>query len=85
VPQIILPFGADQFFWAARVAAQGAAPKTSRGAAMNAEKIASMIAFARLDSTRQQAKDLGHAMAREDGVRKAVREIEALAERGCKK
>jgi hypothetical protein len=44
-----------------------------------------MIAFAQLDSTRQKAKDLGQAMARENGVRTAVREIEVLAERGCKK
>jgi hypothetical protein len=44
-----------------------------------------MIAFAQGDSTRQKAKDLGQAMAREDGVLKAVREIEALVERGCRK
>jgi sterol 3beta-glucosyltransferase len=84
VPQVILPFGADQPFWAARVAAQGAAPKSSGRAALNAEKIAKMIAFAQLDSTRQKAKDLGQAIAREDGVGKAVREIEALVERGCR-
>jgi len=83
VPQVILPFGADQFFWAARVAARGAAPKTSRGAVLNAALLAKMIAFAQLDSTRQKAKDLGQAMAREDGVRKAVREIEALVEGGA--
>ena len=85
VPQVILPFGADQFFWAGRVAARGAAPKTSRKAALNAAALSKMIAFAQLDSTRQKAKDLGQAMAREDGVRKAVRETEALVERGCKK
>jgi hypothetical protein len=62
------------------VAAQGAAPKTSRGAGVKSAAIAKMIAFAQLDSTRQKAKDLGQAMAREDGVRKAVREIEALVE-----
>lgn len=79
-PQVILPFGADQPFWAARVAAKGAAPKSSRKAAMNAERLAEMIAFAQLDSTRQKANDLGQAMAREDGVGKAVRELEALVE-----
>ena len=84
VPQVILPFGADQFFWASRVAARGAAAKTSRKAAMSAAAIAKMIAFAQLDSTRQKAKDLSQAMEREDGVRKAVREIEALVERAHK-
>jgi sterol 3beta-glucosyltransferase len=81
VPQVILPFGADQFFWASRVAARGAAPKTSRKAAMSAAAIKRMISFAQLDSTRQKAQDLGSAMAHEDGVRKAVHEIEALVER----
>jgi UDP:flavonoid glycosyltransferase YjiC (YdhE family) len=84
VPQVILPFGADQFFWAGRVAAKGAAPKTSRKAARSAAALATMIAFGQLDSTRQKAKDLGEAMAREDGVQFAAREIEALVERECK-
>jgi sterol 3beta-glucosyltransferase len=81
VPQVILPFGADQFFWAGRVAAKGAAPKASRGAATSAAALAKLIAFSQLESTRQRAKELGQTMAREDGVRKAVSEIETLAQR----
>jgi UDP:flavonoid glycosyltransferase YjiC (YdhE family) len=82
LPQVILPFGADQFFWEARVAARGAAPpKTSRKAAMNAAAITRMISFAQLESTRQKTRELAQAMAREDGVGKAVREIEARLER----
>lgn len=81
VPQVILPFGGDQLFWAARVAARGAAPKASRGAAPKATAIARLIEFARLDTTRQRAKELALAMAREDGVDRAVREIELLLER----
>jgi hypothetical protein len=82
VPQIILPFGSDQFFWAARLAAQGVAPRTSRRAATSARAIARMIAFARQGVTRQRALDLGQAMAREDGVHRTVCEIETLVERG---
>jgi UDP:flavonoid glycosyltransferase YjiC (YdhE family) len=82
VPQVILPFGGDQFFWAARVAARGAAAKTSRKAAGNAAAISRMIAFADRDSTRRNARDLGEAMAREDGVRKAAIELEAWVGRG---
>jgi ABC-type enterochelin transport system substrate-binding protein len=52
---------------------------------MKAAALAKMIAFAQLHSTRQKAKNLGQAMAREDGVQKAVREIEALVEQGRKK
>jgi len=69
VPQVILPFGVNQFFWASRVAARGAAPRFS---GWGAAAIAKMIAFAPLDSTRRNAQELGQAMAREDGVGTAV-------------
>lgn len=79
IPQVILPFGTDQYFWAHRVAAQGAAPRfTGRSAAA----IAKMIAFACLDSTRHNAQRLGEAMAREDGVGTAASALEGLFERG---
>jgi UDP:flavonoid glycosyltransferase YjiC (YdhE family) len=81
VPQVILPFGSDQFFWAARVAAQGAAPKGSRRGARNWAALKKLIGFALLESTRQKAQALGHAMAREDGVQTAAGEIEALTRR----
>lgn len=80
VPQVILPFGADQPFWAARMAAQGVAPPgPSRP---TAAAIAQMIAFAQLESTRRRAQELGAAMAREEGVRTAVRALEAQVLRG---
>jgi sterol 3beta-glucosyltransferase len=81
VAQVILPFGGDQLFWAARAAARGVAAKTSGRAGRNPAAIARMIAFAELDSTRRKAKELGEAMAREDGVGKATRELEALVEK----
>jgi sterol 3beta-glucosyltransferase len=84
VPQVILPFGGDQLFWAARVAAHGAAPRASRKAAKSALEIAKLIAFATLRDTRQSACRLGEAMAREDGVRTAVLKLEALVQRSSK-
>jgi sterol 3beta-glucosyltransferase len=83
IPQVILPFGSDQFFWAGRVAARGAAPRASRRGARNWSTIGKMIDFAQLERTQQKAVDLGRAMAREDGVREAVREIEALVGRAA--
>jgi UDP:flavonoid glycosyltransferase YjiC (YdhE family) len=77
VPQVILPFGVDQFFWASRVAARGAAPRFS---GRSAAAIAKMIAFAQLDSTRRKAQELGQAMAREDGVGTAVSALEAIVD-----
>jgi sterol 3beta-glucosyltransferase len=85
VPQVILPFGSDQFFWAGRVAARGAAPKVSGRGAKNWAALSEMIAFALLESTRQKAHDLGQAVAREDGVRTASGEIEAMVSRRRKK
>jgi sterol 3beta-glucosyltransferase len=74
---VILPFGVDQFFWASRVAARGAAP---RFFGRSAAAIAKMVSFAQLDSTRRKAHELGQAMAREDGIGTAVRAIEAMVE-----
>jgi UDP:flavonoid glycosyltransferase YjiC (YdhE family) len=84
VPQVILPFGADQYFWAHRVALQGAAPRLPGRFVKSAAALAKMIAFAQMPSTRQRAAQLGQAMAREDGVERTVRELEAWVERGCR-
>lgn len=82
VPQVILPFGSDQFFWAGRVAARGAAAKVSGRGARNWAALSEMIAFAGLGSTQQKAQELGRAMALEDGVRVAVGQIEMLIKAG---
>jgi UDP:flavonoid glycosyltransferase YjiC (YdhE family) len=83
VPQLILPFGADQHFWASRVAARGAASPDFPSGPASAGPLAKLIAFAQLNSTRQKARELGEAMAREDGVGNAVRTLEELvADRG---
>jgi sterol 3beta-glucosyltransferase len=82
--QVILPFGADQFFWAARIAARGAAPKVSRMGKKNWTALRELIAFGLLDATQQNARGLGQAMTREDGVRAAVGEIEGLVSRWSK-
>lgn len=78
IPQVILPIGADHFFWAHRVALQGAAPKYSRRARFNAASIATMIDFAQREETRENARLLGEMMSREDGVGTAIREIERI-------
>jgi UDP:flavonoid glycosyltransferase YjiC (YdhE family) len=78
IPQVILPFGSDQFFWAGRVAARGAAPKISGRGAKNWAALSDMIRFSLRASTQQKAKELGRAVAREDGVRIAAGKIETL-------
>jgi hypothetical protein len=76
VPSIGLPFGADQFFWAGRLASAGVAPKYIRGTKIDAQSLAKMIDFAARDDVRERAKALGAAMSEDNGVAYAVREIE---------
>lgn len=75
IPQIILPVGADQHFWARRVALRGAAPRYTRNARFKADVLANMIEFAQRDATRHDAAELGNAMSKEDGVGNAIQAI----------
>jgi sterol 3beta-glucosyltransferase len=77
VPSIPLPVGADQLFWAGRLAAAGVAPKYMRGTRINTEKLSRMIDFAEQDAVRERAKVLGSLMLEEDGVKNAVEAIES--------
>jgi sterol 3beta-glucosyltransferase len=77
VPSIPLPVGADQLFWAGRLAAAGVAPKYMRGTRIDSDKLSRMIAFAEQHEVRQRAKLLGSLMSEEDGVENAVKAIEA--------
>ena len=78
VPQIILPIGADHYFWASRVAARAVAPKYTRGARLNASAIARMIEFTQQPDVRANARDLGAAMSRENGIANAIEVLEQL-------
>jgi len=82
VPSIVLPFGADQFFWASRLTAAGVAPKHVRSSALTAATLASMLEYTQRDDVRQRARQLGAAMARENGIAAAVRHIEELMQSG---
>ena len=42
-----------------------------------------LISFGLLESTQQNARDLGQAMTREDGVQTAVAALEALTQLDC--
>lgn len=78
VPQVVLPVGADQPFWASRVAAAGVAPKYPTGARLKAQALAELIEEAVQPTMQSRAKALAAAMAREDGIAFAIREIERL-------
>ena len=76
IPSIPLPVGADQFFWAGRLAAAGVSPKTVRATRIDAKSLAAMMEFAQRDDVRARAKALGAAMADENGIACAVAAIE---------
>ena len=77
VPSVPLPVGADQPFWAGRLAAVGVAPKYMRGTRIDTDTLSRMIAFAEQDTVRERAKVLGALMSEENGVKTAVAAIEA--------
>jgi len=83
VPSVVLPFGADQPFWAGRLASVGVAPPNTRRGKWDRRSVANMIEFAEQDVVRERARALGAVMAGENGVATAIEEIEALVTGGA--
>lgn len=78
VPSMVMPFAADQFFWARRLQRRGVAPAPLSPRRLDADGLAAALAVADAPATRARAAALGAAMAREDGVATGVAAIEAL-------
>ena len=80
VPTVVVPFGADQPFWASRAAALGVAPppipRRKLTAALLAEAIGSCLTSQQMQD---RARALGEDLRAEDGVVTAVRELESIA------
>ncbi len=78
VPSVVVPFAADQFFWAERLRQLGAASKSVKAGDIRASSLARSIAFAESPQARASAAALGARMAGEDGLGEAVSAIEGL-------
>lgn len=76
IPNIVVPFTADQPFWGRRVQAIGAGPKPILVKSLSVEKLASAIAEAESDAVRARAQAIGRKIQSEDGVGQAVQLIE---------
>ncbi|MGH8200951.1 MAG: glycosyltransferase [Steroidobacteraceae bacterium] len=76
VPSVPLPIGADQFFWATRLAAAGVAPRYISGTRIDPKALGEMIEFAGDRGVRERARALGRAISEEYGVANAVAAIE---------
>ena len=75
LPQIVVPFVADQPFWAWRLRALGVSPGTMARARLSADGLADLIE-AVTPGMQERAAALGRVMAAEDGVSGAIGALE---------
>jgi sterol 3beta-glucosyltransferase len=78
VPSIVLPFAADQFFWADQLYRRGIAPATASGSKVTAAILSRAIHAAQTSQMRARAASIGTQMRKEDGLAKAVEGVHAL-------
>lgn len=77
VPSMVMPFAADQFFWADRLHRLHVAPRALSPKRLAAASLTQALAFVEQAETRARAAALGRRMAGEDGVADAVAAIQA--------
>jgi len=73
---VVVPFAADQFFWADRLRRVGVAAASVSGKALTAAALARSIAYAESTETRSRASALGAKMSTENGLVNAISVIE---------
>lgn len=80
IPQVVVPFMADQPFWGSRVHAVSVAPKPIRVHQLSVEKMVSAIAEAESKVILECAQVIGQDIRGEDGVMNAIKLIESYAD-----
>jgi len=80
IPQIVVPFMADQPFWGSRVHVVGVATKPIRVKRLSVEKMVNAIAKAESKNILERAQVTGQEIRSEDGVMNAVKLIESYAD-----
>lgn len=78
VPSVVLPFAADQFFWATTLRRLGIAPASAGARRVTAAGLARAIADARSLRFRERAATIGATMRAEDGLATAVDAVHTL-------
>jgi sterol 3beta-glucosyltransferase len=78
VPSVVLPFAADQFFWAEQLRQRGMAPATGSVHNVTAATLSRAILAARTAEMREQASAVGEKMRAENGLAAAVGRVHAL-------
>lgn len=78
-PQVVVPYSADQHYWAARVAAIGVGAEPLDHARLSAERLARRVERAVGDPRiAEAARDVADRMSRVDGVAAAADRLEAI-------
>jgi sterol 3beta-glucosyltransferase len=78
VPSVVLPFAADQFFWAEQLRQRGIAPATGSVRNVTPRTLSRAIVAARTAEMREQALAVGEKMRAENGLATAVGRVHAL-------
>lgn len=82
VPTVVVPFGADQPFWAQRAHRLGVAPNPIPRRKLTAASLAGALEQALSDADMvARAREMGALLGQETGVRTAVDQIESAVER----
>ena len=76
IPNVVVPFAADQPFWGARVHALGAGPQPIRVENLTAQRLSAALVEAEGDALRNGAQAAGWKIRAENGVGVAVQLIE---------
>jgi UDP:flavonoid glycosyltransferase YjiC (YdhE family) len=79
IPNIVVPFMADQPFWGRRVHAIGAGPRPIPVKKLSTGKLTQAILEADSDACRVRARAIGQRIRSEDGIDEAVKRIEDYA------
>lgn len=82
VPSIVLPFAADQFFWARRLQAVGIAPAMLTHKRLTAARLRQRLDAAGDHRMQARARVVGAAIASEAGVANGIARIEAWTAQG---
>jgi sterol 3beta-glucosyltransferase len=77
IPNVVVPFTADQPFWGRRVHAIGVGPKPILVKKLSAENLTQAILEADDQACRERAQVIGQEIGSEDGVKMAVELIES--------
>jgi UDP:flavonoid glycosyltransferase YjiC (YdhE family) len=75
---MVMPFAADQFFWADRLHRLGVAPQPLSPRRLDSRRLSAALAIAEHPDVHARATALGRRMATEDGVATGVAAVAQL-------